>query len=242
MVNKSALVYDDLMQKIDREVYKLGTYLPSENQLCELYGISRETGRKALAALAENGYIQKIRGKGSLVIEHRQYEFPVSGIVSYKELAQKLNVTTENVVYSYDSNATLPVAAFASLGVELTEVPVTAIKRVRVIDHEPDIIDKDYILKSVVPEVPERAAKDSLYAYFEDELGLEIGYATKEITMEPANAEDREQLRLDEGAYMAVVRSVTSLTDARAFQFTESRHRADKFRFRDFARRQKKPL
>ncbi|RRK10411.1 trehalose operon repressor [Lactiplantibacillus garii] len=242
MVNKSALVYDDLMQKIDGEVYKLGTYLPSENQLCELYGISRETGRKALAALAENGYIQKIRGKGSLVIEHRQYEFPVSGIVSYKELAQKLHITTKNVVYDYEPNGTLPVAAFASLGVDLTEAPVTVIKRVRVIDDEPDIIDKDYILKTVVPEVPKRAAEDSLYAYFEDELELEIGYATKEITMEPANAEDRQQLHLDDGAYMAVVRSVTSLTDARAFQFTESRHRADKFRFRDFARRQHNPL
>lgn len=237
MINKSALVYDDLMQKIDREVYKVGTYLPSENQLCELYGISRETGRKALAELAENGYIQKIRGKGSLVIEHRQYEFPVSGIVSYKELAQKLNIKTKNVVYGYDAAATLPVATFASLGVELTEVPVTAIKRVRVIDGEPDIIDKDYILTAVVPTVPQRAAEDSLYAYFEDELGLEIGYATKEITMEPATAEDCEQLHLDKGAYMAVVRSVTSLTDARPFQFTESRHRADKFRFRDFARR-----
>jgi len=242
MINKSALVYDDLMQKIDAEVYQLGTYLPSENQLCDLYGISRETGRKALATLAENGYIQKIRGKGSLVIEHRQYEFPVSGIVSYKELAQKLHIATENVVYGYDPKATLPIAAFASLGVDLTEEPVTAIKRVRVIDDEPDIIDKDYILKSVIPDVPRKAAEDSLYAYFEDELGLEIGYATKEITMEPANAEDRAELNLDPGAYMAVVRSVTSLTDARAFQFTESRHRADKFRFRDFARRQRKPM
>ncbi|ETY75536.1 trehalose operon repressor [Lactiplantibacillus fabifermentans] len=239
MLNKSALVYDDLMQKIDQEVYELGTYLPSENQLCQLYGISRETGRKALGLLAENGYIQKIRGKGSLVIEHRQYEFPVSGIVSYKELAQKMHVTTENLVYSFESPVALPVQAFASLGGEVKPVPVTAIKRVRIIDGEPDIIDKDYILTSVVPDIPKRAAADSLYAYFEGELGLDIAYATKEITMEPANSEDREQLGLDKGAYMAVVRSVTSLADATAFQYTESRHRADKFRFRDFARRTK---
>lgn len=242
MLNKSALVYDDLKQKIDQEVYKLGTYLPSENQLCALYGISRETGRKALAGLADNGYIQKIRGKGSLVIEHRQYAFPVSGIVSYKELAHKLNVTTTNIVYEFDSQASLPYGAFASLGGEQTTVPVTAIKRVRVLNGEPDIIDKDYILKSVVPNLPRRAAEDSLYAYFEQELGLAISYATKEITMEPATAEDRERLHVDDSMWIAVVRSVTSLEDARAFQYTESRHRADKFRFRDFARRQPQPF
>ncbi|AVK61684.1 trehalose operon repressor [Lactobacillus sp. CBA3605] len=240
MRNKSALVYDDLMQKIDREVYKLGTYLPSEYQICELYGISRETGRKALAMLAEDGYIQKIRGKGSMVIEHRQYEFPVSGIVSYKELAQQLHVNTENDVYYFEPHVSLPVQKFTSLRVEMAAEPVTAIKRIRVIDGEPDIIDKDYILQAVVPELPKSAAEDSLYAYFEDQLGLEIAYATKEITMEPANAEDRERLNLAAGSYMAVVRSVTSLADATPFQYTESRHRADKFRFRDFARRTKK--
>ncbi len=240
MVNKSALVYDDLRQKIDRDVYQPGTYLPSENQLCQLYGISRETGRKALAELAEDGYIQKIRGKGSIVIEHRQYEFPVSGIVSYKELAEKMNVTTENVVYGFEEHVSLPVQMFTSLRVEMTAEPVTAVKRLRVIDGEPDIIDKDYILTAIVPKLPKAAAQDSLYAYFENDLGLEIAYATKEITMEPANDEDREQLHLDPGAYVAVVRSVTSLADATPFQFTESRHRADKFRFRDFARRTKK--
>ncbi|GIP68916.1 hypothetical protein AWA1501_10790 [Lactiplantibacillus pentosus] len=95
-------------------------------------------------------------------------------------------------------------------------------------------------MKSVVPDVPKRAAEESLYAYFEDQLGLTIGYATKEITMAPATEEDREHLALNKGAYVAIVRSVTSLTDARAFQYTESRHRADRFSFRDFARRTKK--
>ncbi|MCP6652105.1 UTRA domain-containing protein, partial [Klebsiella pneumoniae] len=85
----------------------------------------------------------------------------------------------------YQPDATLPVADFTSLGTELTEAPVTAIKRVRVIDGEPAIIDKDYILKSIVPKVPKQAAEDSLYAYFENQLGLTIGYATKEITMAP---------------------------------------------------------
>ncbi|GIP68917.1 hypothetical protein AWA1501_10800 [Lactiplantibacillus pentosus] len=139
-MNKAALVYQDLLQKIDAEVYPIGSYLPSEHQLCELYGISRETGRKALATLADDGYIQKIRGKGSIVIEHRQYEFPVSGIVSYKEVAAKLHIKTENVVYDYQPDALLPVADFTSLGTELTEAPVTAIKRVRVINGEPAIL------------------------------------------------------------------------------------------------------
>ncbi|MBS0938103.1 trehalose operon repressor [Lactiplantibacillus plantarum] len=239
-MNKTSLVYHDLFQKIEEEGYPIGSYLPSEHQLCNLYGISRETGRKALAMLAEDGYIQKIRGKGSMVIEHRQYEFPVSGIVSYKELAEKLHIKTQNIVYGYQPNATLPLADFKSLGTELTAAPVTAIKRVRMIYGEPAIIDKDYILKSVVPEIPKRAVEDSLYAYFENQLGLMIGYATKEITMAPATDEDCKHLAIRKGAYVAVVRSVTSLSDARAFQYTESRHRADRFSFRNFARRVKK--
>ncbi|WP_262351114.1 hypothetical protein [Lactiplantibacillus plantarum] len=39
-------------------------------------------------------------------------------------------IKTQNIVYDYQPDATLPVADFTSLGTELTEAPVTAIKRV----------------------------------------------------------------------------------------------------------------
>ena len=54
--------------------------LPSENDLAREYGVSRETIRKALLLLLENGYIHKIQGKGSIVLDVQRYRMPVTGI------------------------------------------------------------------------------------------------------------------------------------------------------------------
>ena len=48
---KSELIAQDLASKIKHQQFKEGERLPSENQLTELYGASRETVRKALQQL-----------------------------------------------------------------------------------------------------------------------------------------------------------------------------------------------
>lgn len=101
------------------------------------------------------------------------------------------------------------------------------------------IIDIDYLLKEIIAELPEERAADSIYDYFENDLGLEISYAQKEITVEAVTENDQRLMDLNEDTYIVVVRSVVSLEDTRCFEYTESRHRLDKFKFVDFARRRK---
>lgn len=58
------------------------------------------------------------------------------------------------------------------------------------------IIDHDYFKRSIVPNLPLRACRDSVYEYLEKEQGLEIGYATKEIYVQEADEKDRKYLDL----------------------------------------------
>jgi DNA-binding GntR family transcriptional regulator len=60
-------LYELLRKHILDGIYKEGDLLPSEHELCQLYGMTRPTARQALAALAAEGYIRKQQGKGSIV-------------------------------------------------------------------------------------------------------------------------------------------------------------------------------
>ena len=111
------------------------------------------------------------------------------------------------------------------------------LERVREIEGEKIIIDKDYFSRKVVDNLPLRAAQDSVYEYLEQEVGLKIGFAMKEITVQMAGDEDRHLLDMKNYDMIVVVKSYTYLEDSTLFQFTESRHRPDKFKFVDFARR-----
>lgn len=60
-----------IIDAIAAEDFVSGEYLPSEHQLCHQFEISRTTVRAALMILAQKGYIQTRRGKGSMVLEQR---------------------------------------------------------------------------------------------------------------------------------------------------------------------------
>ena len=98
------------------------------------------------------------------------------------------------------------------------------------------ILDKDYFDPAIVPHIPTEVAEDSIYAYLEGVHHLDISYAKKTITVEPATTEDKELMQLQE-PFVVVVRSDVYLDDTRLFQHTESRHRLDRFKFVEFARR-----
>ncbi len=68
-VPKYYLLKMDIINKIDTGVWAEHEKLPSENVLCEQYGISRTTVRKTFDELSANKYIYKIQGKGTYVEE-----------------------------------------------------------------------------------------------------------------------------------------------------------------------------
>ncbi|EGF46935.1 trehalose operon repressor [Lacticaseibacillus rhamnosus MTCC 5462] len=225
-----------MKEKIEAEIYATGSLLPSESALQDMYQASRDTVRKALRLLKDDGFIQSQKGKGSTVINRQEYVFPVSGVVSYAELAAQFHLQTRTVVLT-NHFATLPAKSFKDVDPTVEVKQMRLLKRVRYLENEPDIIDIDYLDPKVVPPIPESVAKDSLYAYLEGPVGLTIAYATKEITVEAATEEDQRYLKIPPSAVVVVVRSCSSLTDTTKFQYTESRHRADRFKFHDFARR-----
>ena len=235
MSSKYSNIYNEIVGKIDSGIFETNSKLPSESQLMEEYGVSRDTIRKALNLLEQNGYIEKSKGKGSFVLDMNKFNFPVSGIKSFKEIEKNLGKKCETIV----EELTLKNPSdnlMKKLEISPNEY-VWSIIRTRNIDGEKIILDKDYLNANFVPRLTEEICKDSLYNYIEGELGLKIAYAEKEITVQTATEEDKRLLDLRGYDMVAVVKSYTYLEGRNLFQYTESRHRPDKFKFVDFARR-----
>lgn len=57
----------ELIREINNGELAIREKLPSEKELCDLFGVSRITVRKALADLEEKNYIEKRQGQGSFV-------------------------------------------------------------------------------------------------------------------------------------------------------------------------------
>lgn len=234
-MSKYIEIYNEIVSDIENGNLEVDSKLPSEAQLMEKYSVSRDTIRKSLNLLEQNGYIQKSKGKGSFVLDINKFNFPVSGIRSFKELIESMG---KEVITSVEELSLRSPSKKTIAKLELSDEDyVWKIVRVRKIDGERIILDKDYFNAKFVPTLTLEVCKDSIYNYIEGELGLKISYAKKEITVQQATEEDKKYLDLGFDNMVVVVKSYTYLEDRSLFQYTESRHRTDKFKFVDFARR-----
>ena len=234
VMKKYQEIFNDLQEKILNGSYLAGVLLPTEKELQDQYKVSRDTVRKALRLLTEKGLIQKVQGRGSQVLKQELLNFPVSGLTSYKELVDSLGLNSQTRVISLDLMTVDEQTALQTGFPEGSQV--WKLLRTRSIDGIVSVLDLDYLAKDCVPNLTQEIAQTSIYAYLEEDLGLDISYAQKEITIQAST--ERERLLMGhQDPYLVLIRSRVYLGDTRQFQYTESKHKIDKFQFVDFARR-----
>lgn len=237
--SKFEAIYWELKEKIEQEAYPYQELLPSENTLVKQYGCSRNTVRRALAALAAEGSVQPIHGKGVRVIYRPadRAAFTVGEIESFRETAarNRLHAVTR-VVHFSETTADARLAAASGFA---EGSPLYHVERVRYLDGKALILDVNYFLKSLVPGLTAEIAAGSVYQYLEQELGLQIATSKRKITVERAVESDRLLLDLDGFDCLAIVTSQTFNEDGVLFEYTRSRHQPDYFSFQDTATRKR---
>ena len=236
--SKYEAIYKDLKQKIEEEEYAYQELLPSENQLVQTYNCSRNTIRRAVSRLVSDGYVQTMQGKGVRNIYRpvEQAAYTMGGIESFKESSIRNHKKGRSVVLQFmELTADQKISRRTGFpeGSELYYI-----QRLHFLDEKPLIINHNYFLKSAACGLTPEIAENSIYEYLENELGWDISYARKVITVEEAPDYVKEALELSDGLCV-IVRSVTYLADTTMFQLTSSYHLPAKFQFIDFARRQK---
>ncbi|EGP67076.1 trehalose operon repressor [Streptococcus sp. oral taxon 056 str. F0418] len=234
--------YEQLFKLIEQDIlsekYSVGEFLPSEQELAQYHKISRDTVRKALDKLQKEGLIHKFKGQGSKVIKHEQINFPVSNLTSYQELVELHGMISKTHVISLEKLTVDKKLA------QITGFPeyrlVWRIIRQRVVDQVASVLDIDYLDKELIPNISREIAEYSIYNYIENKLNLVIDYAKKEITIDHATNRDKILLDIANENHVVSVKSQVYLANGQQFQFTDSRHKLDKFRFVDFAKRHDK--
>ncbi|MCP1100979.1 GntR family trehalose operon transcriptional repressor [Aequitasia blattaphilus] len=235
--SKFEIIYRDLKQKIEAREYPFQELLPSENTMVKIYSCSRNTIRRGIALLAEQGYVQSLQGKGVKVIYQpiEQTAFTIGGIESFKESAKRNKKKAHTDVLQF-SEITADERIAQNTGFPLGS-DLYYIQRVRFLDDTPLIFDINIFLKSTVPGLSSEIAQNSIYEYLEHSLGMQIVTSKRRMTVEHATPMDEKYLQLGDYNSLAVVTGQTFNSDGIMFEYTQSRHHPDFFCFQDIATR-----
>lgn len=232
-------IYRSLRQAIESRKYPYRSELPSEHQLVQMYECSRNTVRRAIAELAEEGYVQSVHGKGVLVLyqKQEQTQFSIGGIESMKEAAARNGQTLRTKVI-YFTELVVDEALAAKTGFpEGSEIYY--VQRVRYLDGEALILDHNYFLKDVVRGLSAKIAEGSVYEYMEQTLGETIMTTRRKYTVERETELDQQYMDLHGYNCLMLVSNQAFNKDGVMFEYTESRHRPDRFVFYELAQRKK---
>ncbi len=230
-------IYRDLKRKIEEEIFAYQELLPSENTLVEEYQCSRNTIRRAIASLVRDGYVQTMQGKGvrNIFQPLEQASFTIGGIESFRESAQRNHKKGYTKVLCF-----VELTADEKIS-HRTGFPVGSelyyIQRLHYLDDKPLILNHNYFLKEVTPGLTAEIASQSIYEYLEHTLHVTIVNSKRTMTVEKMTEIDEKYLDMDALEYncLAVVSSQTFDSNGIMFEYTQSRHRPDYFRFQDNA-------
>ncbi|MBZ9634218.1 MULTISPECIES: trehalose operon repressor [Clostridium] len=228
-------IYDNIKKNIVKGIYTPGEKLPSENDFCKEFGASRGTVRKALEMLAEEGLVNSLHGKGVFVLENDFINFSFGGLVSFKEASESSKQKFSTTVPKFEEviiDEAISKKSNLAIGKEAYKL-----YRVRSLEDEKIIFDINYFLKDVVQGLTVEIGEKSIYEYIEESLNVKIGFASKVIQVETATSRDKLNLDMKSYNFVVVVKNYVYLSDGTQFEYTESRHRPDRFVFSDFARR-----
>jgi len=190
-------LYEILRRHISEGVYREGDLLPSENELCQLYGMTRPTVRQSLAALASDGYIIKHQGKGSIV-HHLPREIGILSVSGTTSAVGDRKLTTRIIVkphiIPWEENFMFTLSSLEK------ESGCIYMERLRLLEDVPIFYDISYIANINLPRITSRQFENrSLFKILRDHYHIEIKGGEQRIKAIPASGKISSFLQLRKG-------------------------------------------
>ncbi len=232
-MEKYRIVANDIAQKIESGFYAGGTQLPLEMELCKIYKVSRITIKKATDQLVQLGLITKRRGAGSFVKDLSKWEAAAVASEQVQFTGFTRQFAGRNISTEVNEFIVIPAEGEVAEKLCLTEDDLVYYTcRTRLLDGIPMVVEYAYMPVATVPGINKRVLGGSIYTHLLDTLHLKPQSAHRVLRALQMTEQERSYFRTSENFAVLEIEQVAYLDDGRAFEFSKSHHRGDKYFFR----------
>jgi len=189
-------MYSIIREKIENREWPMGSQIPTEDELCKTYDVSKATIRMALADLVRNGYLKKLQGKGTFV----KHSLPDLGITMKTKLTEDMfgegvNARKEILVKGFKA---VPEDVKAYLK---TEGNIYYILCKRVVNNEPAYLEESFIPQVTVPHIEEvEVCQTSFYEMVQQQATRKIFKVIQMIEITELNGDAASILKAGVGS------------------------------------------
>lgn len=205
-----------------------GEQMPTEQEICDLFGVSRITVRNALNKMVYDGYIYKVQGKGSFV-STKKADMQLNRLAGFTEEMRDLGLQASTTILENKIEQANEEIATA-LGVEHGQ-KVYKFIRLRCANGLPMAIEHVHLSFQRFPNIGMQDLSASFYDLLREHYSLEPSWAKQSIWADSSSKHESTHLQIPQNSPVLHIRRITYGSDNLPFEYVESSYRGDKYAF-----------
>lgn len=184
-----------IMAEIKNGTYPKDSVIPTEKELSEMFDISRTTVRQAIAELVQEGWLYRVKSKGTFVSQPKINQDFIQKLESYNDQIRRTGRTPRTEVLDFKV-----MKASQEVAEQLELQPgdeVIYLHRKRYADDDPIVVLKTYLPYEKCSFVMEHDfEKESLYAVLSEKDSVKVYYVKRLAEAVEATSDDAEKLNM----------------------------------------------
>jgi DNA-binding GntR family transcriptional regulator len=221
-------LYEILKKKIESSEWPLGSQIPTEEDLCTMFNVSRATVRTAVLDLVRQGYLKRQQGKGTFVSKNSVSE-GLTMLANFREL-----LFEEGLPYTTSVLARTVMMPIDDLDIKLNiprDKHIIYMKRLRIIDSEPVLLQESYVPYHICPLLLEEDIEhQSVFDIFEKKYGIKITKVKTYLEITFMKAVEARLISIPESSAAILLNQYFYSGDT-LIMYTRSIKRTDRFKF-----------
>jgi len=221
-----------LERMIRIESYKVGSMLPSENELANVVEVNRNTVRHAITLLIQKGLVEKKKGVGTLV-KRKLPLYPVrklNRMTSFVDDFEMDNVEIEDRILLKESVPATPELA-EKLLLSPNE-PAVKIERLRIADKLPLVLEIQYYCFSRFGKLLEMDIKGSMYKILTTIFNAGLDHSVQTIRAVYPSEEIADRLHITQSTPCMFLESLAYTAEGLCIEVLHSYYRGDRYLFK----------
>jgi len=207
--------------------WQLGQQIPTEEELCKKYNVSKITVRQAVNNLVSDGYLTKIQGKGTFVAS----SLPTVGLAMKTRLTEEMfgkEVKPERKILFQGINEPSPeIRAYLK-----TDDRIFYILSKRIVNRRTAYIEEAFIPYQMLPYIETLdITHSSLYSVLQEKGTKKIFKMIQTIEISNITGEAAKNLGLEGGSPVLVVHRLFFSSDNAPVAYTKIQGRSDRYKF-----------
>lgn len=221
-------IADILIERISSGELEAGSILPTEGALQKEFDVSRVTVRKAMQVLVDKDLLFRQRGSGTYVKAPKAQHNALQ-LTGFVEEVSAQGKTPSSKIITFELIECDEIVA-GKLNLDVGE-EVYSIRRLRLIDDEPEVLEHTFLPVAMFPDLSIKAMRSSKYDYIEKSKGLKIKLSRQSIKPQILDKETASELNMNAADPVIRVDSVGELEGGDVFEFTIHYFRVNQYSF-----------